>query len=269
MEPIQAEEGWFVLHEYYRVDRRLWGQQTAEERDRSCEALTRLIDTFRRMTHCQAYTYAVWGHKADFGVMLVDTDLDHLNQVENDLLSAVPAGVLEPVYSFTSMTEVSEYITPDADYKKTLTKKEGLVPDSPEFQQKLKSFRERIQVYVEQRLHPRLPQHRVMCFYPMNKARRDQNNWYLLGFDERKQMMGGHLVTGRKFAGKVKQLVTGSFGLDAWEWGVTLFADDPYYLKKILYDMRFDRVSAVYGEFGDFLVGINLEPKSLLERLRL
>ena len=267
MEPIRAAEGWFVLHVYYRLDREAWEGQSAEARLQCLERFNRILNDFRQKENCQGHTYAVWGHKADFCVMLVDPDLNHLNQTENDILNAFPPGTVEPTHSFTSMSEISEYISQERDYDKTLREKEGLRPDSPEYQHKMEAFRARIQHYIDERLHPQLPDHRVMCFYPMNKARRDGHNWYMLDFDTRKNLMSGHMITGRKFAGKVMQLVTGAFGLDDWEWGVTLFAEDPFYFKRILYEMRYDEVSAVYGEFGEFLVGIKLEPEALFRRL--
>ncbi len=267
--PILAEHGWFVLHCYYRVDRRMWQELPEEERAASGRRFAEALRRFNATTDCQGHCYAIWGHKADLAVLLVDPDLDHLNQAENQLLSTFPGGTVEPVYSFVSLSETSEYMTQDADYARHLREKEGLDPDSVEYDDKMQAFRQRMKHYTDERLFPQLPPHRVMCFYPMNKRRGEEKNWYELEFENRKQLMAGHMVTGRKFAGKVKQLVTGSVGLDDWEWGVTLFADDPFYFKKILYDMRFDEVSAKYGEFGEFRVGILLEPEELLERLRL
>jgi len=131
------------------------------------------------------------------------------------------------------------------------------------------AFRERMRFYINERLYPAIPEHQAICFYPMNKARKGRDNWYSLDFDTRKALMSGHLITGRKFAGKVRQLVTGAIGLDAWEWGVTLFGDDPMYFKKVVYEMRFDEVSARYGEFGDFLVGVRMTPDQLFDRLKI
>ncbi len=269
MEPITAHEGWFVLHLYYRIDRKTWESAGGEEQRHTLRRLRKVLDEFRGAENCQAFCYSVWGHKADLGFILVDPDLDHLNRAENDIPNCFPPGAIVPVHSFTSMSEISEYISQEHDYDRTLREKEGLEPGTPPYEEKMNAFRARIQGYIDERLKPELPEHRVMCFYPMNKARRDGANWYSLDFEKRKQLMGGHMMTGRKFAGKVKQLVTGSIGLDAWEWGVTLFVDDPFYLKKILYDMRYDEVSAVYGEFGDFYVGIELEPEQLFQRLHL
>lgn len=269
MEPIHACEGWFVTHLFYRVDRVRWAAADKEEREQARGAFARILDEFRRIENQQAFTYSVWGHKADLAVLLVDPELHHLNETENDLLAAFPPGTLQPVHSFTSMSEISEYMSQEKDYDRNLREQEGLSPDFPEYQKKMEDFRSRMRVYINERLYPRIPDHRVMCFYPMNKARGEKDNWYLLDFDTRKTLMASHAISGRRYSGKVKQLVTGSIGLDAWEWGVTLFADDPFYFKKIVYEMRYDEASARYGEFGDFVVGLRLEVPELFERLRL
>ncbi|HLV01122.1 MAG TPA: hydrogen peroxide-dependent heme synthase [Acidobacteriota bacterium] len=269
MKPITPAEGWFVSHLYYRVNRRLWGATDRDQKKESRERFVRLCQNFRNVENCQLYSYSVWGLKADFGLMLVDPELHHLNQFQNDLFDIFPGGVLEPSYSFNSMSEISEYITQEEDYDRTLREKDGLEPDSPEYQEKMKSFRERMQVYINDRLYPKIPDHEVMCFYPMDKSRGDVNNWYLLDFETRKKYMSGHAITGQVYRGDVKQLVTGAIGLEEWEWGVTLFSDDPYYFKKIVYEMRYDEASARFGVFGDFLIGIRMEPDQLLERLRL
>ena len=256
-----------MLHLYYRVDDRVLRSLSVEQRALCQGNLGRVFADFRRQDNCQIAGYSIWGNKADVGFMLVDPDLDRMNSMEREILRAFPPGLISPLYSFTSMTEVSEYLSQDRDYDRTLREKEGLSPDSEAYQQKMATFKERIQAYIDERLYPTLPKHRVMCFYPMNKARRDAANWYTLEFEQRKQLMAGHSTTGRLFAGKIKQLVTGSIGLDNWEWGVTLFADDPVHFKRILYKMRYDEVSAVYGEFGDFLIGLRLEPEDLIDRL--
>ena len=233
------------------------------------DSFSRFLEGFRKTENCQINAYSVLGHKADLAIMMLAPELHRLNQAENELLDVFPDNVLQPMHSYVSMTETSEYLTREDGYDRMLREKEGLAPDSPDYQKKMESFRHRMKVYVNKRLYPQLPEHKVMCFYPMSKARGESNNWYALPFENRRELMGGHAVTGRKYTGKVKQLITGSAGLDAWEWGVTLFADDPYYLKKIVYEMRFDEVSALYGQFGDFFVGIRLESKELFDRLKL
>src|SRR5207237_9161608 len=130
-------------------------------------------------------------------------------------------------------------------------------------------WRERIEHYGEQRLHPQLPPRAVIGFYPMSKRRDAAANWYTLPFEERKRLMGGHARVGRAYAGRVLQLITGSTGLDDWEWGVTLLTDDPVVLKDIVSEMRFDPVSAEYAEFGPFVTGLVLEPAEALQRVGL
>lgn len=172
----------------------------------------------------QVVTFAVLGHKADLGVMALGPDLWRLRRLQADLANAG----LVVADSYVSLTEVSEYA-------------QGIPPER-----------------LEPRLHPRLPPEgkRVMCFYPMSKRRDVAGNWYMLPFEERRDLMEGHGRKGREFAGRVVQLVTGSTGLDDWEWAVTLFAADPADLKQCVYEMRFDMASAVYAEFGPFVTGL-------------
>jgi chlorite dismutase len=134
---------------------------------------------------------------------------------------------------------------------------------------RLAAWRDRIAQYREQRLHPRLPAKRAICFYPMSKRRTHGDNWFALDFEERKHLMAGHARVGRGYAGRVLQLITGSTGLDDWEWGVTLLADDPAALKEIVYEMRFDEVSTRYADFGPFVTGLVLEPIEALRRVGL
>jgi len=133
----------------------------------------------------------------------------------------------------------------------------------------MNSFRERIKHYRQERVYPTLPDWPVVCFYNMSKRRGEHRNWYALPYDERRQLMKGHAAVGREFAGKVKQLITGSTGLDDAEWGVTLFARDTFQIKAIVYKMRFDPVSAEYADFGEFYIGIQLPLDELFRRLHL
>ena len=172
----------------------------------------------------QVVAFAVLGHKAQLGVMALGPDLWRLRRLQADL----EAAGLEPVASYLSLTEVSEYAR-------------GMPPER-----------------LEARLHPQLPppDARVLCFYPMSKRRDTTGNWYTLPYDERYRLMEGHGRVGRNYRGRVVQLVTGSTGLDDWEWGVTLFAAEPAALKECVHEMRFDEASAVYAEFGPFYVGL-------------
>ena len=176
----------------------------------------------------QVLVFTVLGHKADLGIMALGPDVARLQAFQHEL-AAAPL-LLE--WSYVSLTERSEY-TDDEERARA-------------------------------RLYPTLPRKRAICFYPMSKRRDPGANWYALPFDERKRLMGGHARVGREYAGRVLQLITGSTGLDDWEWGVTLLADDPAALKEIVYDMRFDEVSAQYAEFGPFVMGLLLEPAEAL-----
>ena len=172
----------------------------------------------------QVVPVALLGHKGDLAVMALGEDLWRLRRLQ----SALQAAGLEVVDSYVSLTELSEYA-------------QG-VPDEMR----------------QARLHPQLPPEGkpAFCFYPMSKRRGDEHNWFTLPYDDRKELMYEHGTSGRKFAGRVLQVVTGSAGLDDYEWGVTLFAQHPDDLKEVVYTMRFDRASALYADFGPFYAGM-------------
>jgi hydrogen peroxide-dependent heme synthase len=184
--------------------------------------------------------------------MVLGPDLARLQAFQTELLGAP----LEPVWSYVSLTEQSEYGATEDDERARLASEEGLAGN--ELEDRLVAWRERIAHYREQRVHPHLPPKQVCCFYPMSKRRAPGANWYELPFEQRKELMSGHARVGRTYAGRVLQLITGSTGIDDWEWGVTLFADDLVALKEIVYEMRFDPVSARYADFGPFFTGLVL-----------
>ncbi len=205
----------------------------------------------------QVRAFSVLGGRADFGLMLVAPNLHDLDVA----VKGVTAGPVDVVYAYLSVTEESEYRATEDDERARLVE---LGEDDVEG--KLAEWNERIAHYREMRVHPDLPVRKLLCFYPMSKRREGDDNWYALSFDERKALMMGHGMLGRKFAGRVTQLITGSTGLDDWEWGVTLFSDDLAALKEIVYEMRFDEVSTRFGEFGPFFVGLIMDPADVLER---
>jgi hydrogen peroxide-dependent heme synthase len=203
------------------------------------------------------------GHKADLGVIALGPDLARLQRFQSELLAAP----LEPVYSYVSLTEQSEYGATEDDERARLEREDGVTGD--ELEARLAVWRDRIDHYRENRVHPRLPMKKSCCFYPMSKRRAPSANWFELPFDDRKELMAGHARVGRTYAGRVLQLITGSTGIDDWEWGVTLLADDPAALKEIVYEMRFDPVSAHYAEFGPFFTGLVLDPTQACTRVGL
>jgi chlorite dismutase len=208
--------------------------------------------------------------KADLGFMLITPDLHVANAVEKRLGLAFGPDVLVPVYSFLSLTESSEYTTKDDEYAGTLQREQKLEPGTPEFDKAMGEFSARMAKYKKDKLYPLLPVWEVFCFYPMNKRRgAGGQNWFALPFEERKRLMAGHAKVGRTYHGKILQLITGATGLDDWEWGVTLLAHDTFDLKAIVYEMRFDPVSAHYAEFGEFYIGLSVPLDELLRRLQL
>ena len=257
MDPLELSEGWGVLHLFYAVDR--------VKADADSKASKRVLDAIHSLVadDHQALCFAVLGHKADVGIMALGPDLARLHAFQQEL-AATP---LRLVDSFVSFTELSEYTGSEDEERARLAAEEHLEGAAAEA--RVAVWRDRMEHYQEQRLHPRLPSKRAICFYPMSKRRVVDANWYALSFDERKRLMAGHARVGRTYAGRVLQLITGATGIDDWEWGVTLLADDPVALKEIVYEMRFDPVSAEYAEFGPFVTGLLAEPADVLARVGL
>jgi chlorite dismutase len=258
MEPVNPSIGWGVLHLLYRVDR-----ERAEQDPGGAKRIVDAVASLESDGH-RALVFVVLGHKADLGIMAYGPDVARLHAFQQEVLS----GPLAADFSFVSLTELSEYSATEADERARLADDEGLT-EPGEIEARLEEWRDRIEHYRDNRLHPQLPPRKVIGFYPMSKRRIGEDNWYRLSFDERKQLMAGHARIGRSYAGRVLQLITGSVGLDDWEWGVTLLADDPVVLKEIVNEMRFDDVSARYSEFGPFFTGLVLEPSDALERVGL
>ena len=268
-ETIIPEQGWHCLHLFYRIEWGQWQLLSSDEQRTARVSLSSLVQKIRAVPSTQLLTLSVVTPKADLGFMLITPDLHEANRIEKQLSLALGADVLVPVYSYLSLTEESEYATSEDDHARTLQEEQQLKADSHEFAQAMKSFRERMIKYRQDRVYPTLPDWPVVCFYNMSKRRGEEHNWYALPFPERRRLMLGHGAVGRKYAGKVKQLITGSTGLDDAEWGVTLFAHDTFQIKAIVYEMRFDPVSAQYADFGEFYVGIQLPLDELLERTQL
>ena len=259
MQPIPTAEGWHVLHLFYRVEPAARAKLPSLQKD-----FLSLIQSARKQKDFQLFTVSMVGHKADIGFMALSPDLTALQQFEKRLSALFGSAGVAPVYSYLSMTEKSEYTTTDEEFARQLEDQEKLKPGSADFEARMSEFRARMEKYLQHRLHPVLPPWPVFCFYPMSKRRAAGQNWYQLDFAARKKLMEGHARVGRKYSGKILQLITGSTGLDGWEWGVTLLAHDLLEIKQIVYEMRFDEVSASYADFGDFYIGIQLPAEELL-----
>ncbi|MNI09449.1 putative heme peroxidase [compost metagenome] len=246
-EAVQTLEGWYALHDFRLIDWIAWKAATPDERQQAEHELSAFLQQWQQTENDKlgsTAVYSIVGQKADFMFMHLRETLEELNELENSFNKSALASFTIPVYSYVSIVELSSYLA-----------KPGTNPmEDPD---------------LVARLKPTLPKAKHICFYPMNKKRDGEDNWYMRSADDRKTLMRSHGMIGRTYAGKVKQIITGSVGLDDWEWGVTLFAEDALQFKKLVYEMRFDEVSARYGEFGDFYVGNILSPDKFTELLSL
>lgn len=261
--------GWAVLHQYFRIDRARWrGLDDGTRRG----AIAEFSDRLAQCAGEEGLQFVPLAGiaKSDFGFVAVHPELERIQRLGQEIAATQLGTCLVPVYAFLSMSEVSEYMSTAADWARHLIDGEKMDPASPDFAKSVAGFENRMAAYAEARVHPQLPTDMpIVCFYPMSKARGEQRNWYTLPFEERKKLMGGHADTGRRFAGRILQLITSSTGIDDWEWGVTLFARDLKSVRDVVYEMRFDAGSAIYGEFGEFYMALRFEPEQLAETLRL
>ncbi len=268
-EPVQqsltpAGGGWHCSHLYYAFDRVALKQLSETVRADGCKAFISTLDPAGPTAPLRLQTSIVSGQKADFGIMLLDPDPLKIDRVHQRLMAG-PLGIaLRPTYSFVSMTEISEYVQTVEQFGERLVA-EGADANSAEYQARVKGYADRLEQMNHQRLTPDFPPYRAMCFYPMNKKRKGGENWFMLTKEERSRLMIDHAKSGMAFAGKVSQLITVGLGLEDWEWGVTLWAANPEYLKDIVYRMRFDEASARYAEFGSFYAGYVSTPAEILQ----
>jgi chlorite dismutase len=261
-------EGWHSLHIYYKVQPAAWEALTTSQRLLGRRRVIELLDPSGPHAPERLQVSVVSGHRADLGLLLMDPDPLKIDALTQELRASPLGTVLLPTYSFVSITEVSEYVPTVEQYAERL-RQEGTSPEDPAYDAKVKAYAQRLPMMNQQRLYPDFPPFPVVCFYPMNKIRHPLANWYQEPFSARAEMMAEHATSGIKFAGRVSQLITASTGFDDWEWGVTLWARAPEYIKEIVYTMRFDRASARYAEFGPFYIGYVRTAAEALEHLRL
>ena len=267
---VKLSQGIHVMHLFHRINRAAWAAAGAEASKKALAALEKVAEQFPGPAHPRMASFVNVGGKADIAFMLYHADLVGLSALQRAVELAFPPGTLEPVYTYLSVTELPDYVSNDDDLKRMIQHGERkLQPGTPEFDEAFKAAQTRNKEYQFYRLNPELEDWEIMCFYPMNKKRSGADNWYSLDFDARKKLMAGHAKTGRKYAGRISQLITGSTGLDDWEWGVTLMAHQLDAVKEIVYEMRFDEVSARYGEFGEFYINLRMNPALIWEHLGL
>jgi peroxiredoxin len=261
--PPETLEGWYSLHQIFRFNKQKPDATRLARMSRSSAAALGSPVSPRKKGAKSSPPPAGWscfvhliGSTSDLMVIHFRESLDLIGEAQDALSKTELGKMLQPVYAFLSVTEAGLYhIT--AELARAAEARGGKVGDA-DYARTLaaRATAERESQQVRRRLYPELPENMsYVCFYPMSKRRDALQNWYTLPLDERSRLMQSHGITGRRYSGKVQQVITGAIGLDAWEWGVTLFAQDPLEFKKLVTDMRFDEVSAKYAEFGDFYVG--------------
>jgi hydrogen peroxide-dependent heme synthase len=261
-------EGWHCTHLYYCFDRANLARMDSEAIHAGRRQVVAILDPDSDEAPARLQVGVVSGHKADFSLMLMDPDPLRIDSLHQRLLASELGPCLVPTYSFVSVTEVSEYVPTLEQYGERLHA-EGESPESPTYQAKLKAYADREPMMRRQRLTPDFPQWPATCFYPMNKKRKVGENWFTLPLAERNRLMAEHARSGMEFAGKVSQLITVGVGYDDWEWGVTLWARNPAFLKDIVYRMRFDEASARYAEFGPFYTSYVMPAEEMLRHCQI
>ena len=260
-------EGWHCLQIYYKISQS--ALQTVEATDRASgrAEVIHILDPEAEHAPERLQVSVVSGHKADFGLMMMDPDPIRIDAVTQMLRATAIGNALLPTYSFVSITEISEYVPSIEQYAERL-QRESTGPDDPTFQAKVRAYEQRLPAMNKQRLYPEIPPFPVIAFYPMTKIRVPDANWYLEPFSARSDMMAAHATSGIRFAGRVSQLITASTGFDDWEWGVTLWGRAPEHIKEIVYSMRFDRASAKYAEFGPFYISYAMSAEDVMSHVR-
>jgi hydrogen peroxide-dependent heme synthase len=257
-------EGYSVLHQMMRVRRSAWRTLAPAEKSAIAREASEGLSSMEKNSAGQSALYSLIGHKGDLMMIHFRESFDQLNQAELRLAGLRLSDFLEPTTSYLSIIELGLYESTIKVYK-ALTDR-GIEPHSEEWKREIADTLARQKEAMRPRLFPDIPPSRYACFYPMDRRRGEEKNWYTLPIEERARQMNEHGLVGRRYAGEVKQIITGSIGFDDWEWGVDLFADDPLIFKKLIYEMRFDEVSAVYALFGQFYVGVRV-PAAKLENL--
>ena len=248
-------EGYSILHQMFRVRRRDWRSLDVGRRTVLDEAAT-LFDAMARREDGESALFSALGHKGDLMLVHFRRSFDELGQAELGVAGLALSDYLEPTSSYLSVIEIGLYEATVALYRRLIEK--GVGPRSPEWKSEIDAEIVRQREKIASRLFPKIPERHYLCFYPMDKKRDGADNWYRIPMDQRQRLMHDHGMVGRRFAGEVTQIISGSIGFDDWEWGVDLFADDPLVFKRLVYEMRFDEASASYAKFGPFYVGIRL-----------
>ena len=255
-------EGSSLLHQFFRFDWKAWRACAAGERQRIVAEATAALQRLERAgadASVRTALFSQLGHKGDLILIHFRDSLKALNQVELDLAQTELYDYLSLTHSYVSVVELGLYESTRKTYEAAGKREQH----SPEWKAEVDAVLKRQAAAMAPRLYPSVPEAKYLCFYPMDRKRGEAVNWYTVPFSERQRMMHEHGLIGRRYADQVKQIISGSIGMDDWEWGVDLFADDPVVFKKLIYEMRFDEVSAIYALFGKFYIGVRLPVEKL------
>jgi hydrogen peroxide-dependent heme synthase len=250
-------EGASVLHQMMRFRRPAWEQLPPEARSDLTEEA---VEAFSAMEAApaggQSALYTLLGHKGDLLFVHFRSSFEELSKAQLRVSRLGLSEFLEPTSSYLSVVELGLYESTAKVYGGLAAR--GVAPHSEEWNTEIEAVLSRQREAMAPRLWPEIPPSKYICFYPMNRKRGEQVNWYREPMADRQRLMHEHGMVGRRYAGEVRQIITGSIGFDDWEWGVDLFAENSLVFKKLIYEMRFDEVSAVYAEFGSFFVGVRV-----------
>lgn len=244
----ENKTGWCVSHLMVSFP-------SGEERVDVANELARIIEK-NRSENVQILVGSSFGHESDAILMILAPASEEVLGIEQ----AIKSSGIYVVDSFFSLTETSEYTTTEPEEQ---VRVDGLDETDEKKTEMMNAWRERMEIYENHKLYPQMPSKKYMCFYPMSKKRDGETNWYTLDFEKRAEYMRAHGTVGRKYSGRITQLITGATGLTDYEWGVTLLSDSLSDIKDIVYEMRFDEASALYGEFGHFTIAQMCEPDQL------
>jgi peroxiredoxin len=263
-------EGAYVLHQMFRVRRAAWRELEESRREEIAKAAADVLGRMEQQRSAEGHpnqsaVYSQIGHKGDLMLVHFRDSLEGAHCAELALARSEISDYLEPVHSYLSVVELGLYDSTVKTYGQL--REQGIEPHSAAWNQAVAETIARQRAAMQPRLYPEIPDAKYLCFYPMDRRRGEQQNWYRSPMAERQRMMHEHGLIGRRYADSVRQIITGSIGFDDWEWGVDLFADDPLVFKKLIYEMRFDEVSAVYALFGAFHVGVRVAAANLARLL--
>jgi hydrogen peroxide-dependent heme synthase len=259
-------EGWCLLHQMFRVRWPEWQARSPRDRQGLAEEATAALSAMNGGEDGTTALATLLGHKGDLMFVHFRRGFEPLQAAQLAVARLGLAAVLEATTSYVSVVELGMYEMTAVLHGRL--RERGLAAGTPEFEAAFDAEMAEQKKRVAGRLFLEVPPRRYVCFYPMNKRRGEQKNWYGVPVEERGRMMRDHGVIGRHYAGAVTQIISGSIGYDDWEWGVDLFADEPLVFKKLIYEMRFDEASAWYAEFGPFYTGLQFSPQELSKFLQ-